>query len=80
MYVDLNVTLFHQQMSHCLFECMIWPKDGSDYLKTEMRSTMSDGGRNDRNHHKIGERRGSVIKSVKDCYIMVNIQLLCLLV
>ena len=51
-----------------------------DNLKTEMRSTMSDGGRIDRNHHKIGERRGSVINSVMDCYIMVNIQLLCMLI
>ena len=50
--------------------CAIWPKDGSDNLKMEMR--FWEGGRIDRNHCKIGERRGSVIKYVMDYYTMVN--------
>ena len=52
--------------------CRIWPKDGSDNLKSEMRSTIWEGGRINRNHREIGERKGSVIKSVMDCYIMAN--------
>ena len=51
---------------------IIWPKGGSNNLKTEMRSTILEGGRIDRNHREIGERRGSVIKSVMDCYTMAN--------
>ena len=48
--------------------CTIGPKDGSDNLKTEMRSMIWKGGRIDINHREIVERRGSVIKSVMDCY------------
>ena len=50
----------------------IWPKDGSDNLKTEMRYTIREAARIDRNHREIGERRGSVIKYELDCYTMAN--------
>ena len=34
--------------------------------------TIWEGGRIYRNHRKIGEQRGSVIKPVMDCYTMAN--------
>ena len=34
--------------------CLIWPKDGSDNLKTKMRSMIREGGKINRNHWKLG--------------------------
>ena len=52
--------------------CTVFSKDGSDNLKTEMRSTNREGGRINRNHREIGNGGGSVIKSVMDCNTMAN--------